>query len=262
MEQQQLDFARPLRRRWGSYCFMAWLCAAGVACQNEKSVTSNLFALRLNFQPQASGVALQLNAPYTTPQAEPLTITAFKYYVSNLALVEANGNQQRLNDQYFLVDAKDPGSQSVLLALPGKQYTKLRLLVGVDSPRNVSGVQTGALDPANGMFWSWNTGYIMAKLEGKSAMSKAPQQGVTFHIGGFKASESVLAPITLDLPKPVVLGEGKTPEIVLGANALAWFAGAHPVKIADSAFCMTPGVFAQQVAANYRQMFTVLAVNN
>ena len=37
--------------------------------------------------------------------------------------------------------------------------------LGVDSLRNVTGVQTGALDPAMDMYWTWNTGYVMAKLE-------------------------------------------------------------------------------------------------
>jgi hypothetical protein len=39
-----------------------------------------------------------------------------------------------------------------------KNITAIKFLLGVDSLKNVSGIQTGALDPAKGMFWTWNTG--------------------------------------------------------------------------------------------------------
>jgi hypothetical protein len=52
--------------------------------------------------------------------------------------------------------------------------TGIRFLLGVDSARNVSGIQTGALDPARGMFWTWNSGYVMAKIEGSSPSAHVP----------------------------------------------------------------------------------------
>jgi hypothetical protein len=61
----------------------------------------------------------------------------------------------------------------------------MEFMIGVDSARNNSGAQTGALDPTNGMFWSWSTGYIMAKFEGTSAQSPAAANALKFHIGGF-----------------------------------------------------------------------------
>ena len=41
------------------------------------------------------------------------------------------------------------------------------LYLGVDSVLNYNGVHEGALDPINGMYWTWQTGYIHCKLEGK-----------------------------------------------------------------------------------------------
>ena len=52
--------------------------------------------------------------------------------------------------------------------MPAGNYNSLSFLLGVDSMHNVSGAQTGALDPANDMFWTWNSGYVMAKMEGAS----------------------------------------------------------------------------------------------
>jgi hypothetical protein len=66
-------------------------------------------------------------------------------------------------NKYFLVDFSDTTTTTLKLTILPYLYNRLSFVIGVDSARNVSGAQTGALDPANGMFWTWNTGYIMAK---------------------------------------------------------------------------------------------------
>ncbi|TAD86126.1 MAG: hypothetical protein EAY75_09415 [Bacteroidetes bacterium] len=244
------------------FVVVSMLCLTLAACNNDDDPAPRNYPLRLSFKQMAGTQALSINGSYTTPLGEPITITAFKYYISNIELIDAGGKIDKIDNSYFLVDAKDPSSNSMVVMAPGNTYTAIRFVVGVDSARNVSGVQTGALDPALGMFWTWNTGYIMAKLEGKSAASRAPQQGVTYHIGGFRASETVLDPVSLAMPVPIKLKTTGTSEVVLSANALSWFAGANPIKIADDPASMNPGPLAQRIAANYRNMFEVVAVNN
>jgi hypothetical protein len=73
--------------------------------------------------------------------------------------------------------------------------------LGVDSIRNVSGIQTGALDPLKGMFWTWNSGYVMAKLEGSSESSNSAGNRFTYHIGGFRPGMNVLKTIDLIIPR-------------------------------------------------------------
>ena len=53
-----------------------------------------------------------------------------------------------------------------LADIPNGEYTKVNYTIGVDAARNTEGAQDGALDLVNGMFWSWNTGYIFMKMEG------------------------------------------------------------------------------------------------
>ncbi|WP_316930094.1 MbnP family protein, partial [Hymenobacter sp. IS2118] len=49
-----------------------------------------------------------------------------------------------------------PASQLLALKdIPVGDYQSVSFTVGVDSARNVAGAQTGALDPNNGMFWTW-----------------------------------------------------------------------------------------------------------
>ena len=65
-------------------------------------------------------------------------------------------------------------------------------MIGVDSARNTSGAQLGALDPANSMFWSWNSGYIFVRMEGNSPQSTQPYNKLQFHIGGFKGATNCI----------------------------------------------------------------------
>ena len=138
-------------------------------------------------------------------------------------------------------------------------FNQLSFIIGVDSLHNVSGAQTGALDPINGMFWTWNTGYIFAKFEGKSPFSTALNQSVVYHIGGFRQGENAIRKVTLDFPGDQVLafGNGKKTEIVIDVNLDQWFDGVNQVSIASTPVWMTPGGESLRIADNYATMFSI-----
>lgn len=238
------------------------LVITGCQPEMENNIAASNYKLKVNFYNLAGTQPLVLNGTYTNPHGEDITFTKFKYYVSNVILTDVSGTETKLPNTYFLIDQNTPSSQSFELAAPGNEYKAIGFLLGVDSTRNVSGVQTGALDPANAMFWTWNTGYIMAKMEGTSTKSSAPLAAVTYHIGGFKTGESALRNIRLDLPLDVVLTTTATSEININADAMKWFNGAHDIKIATDPYCVDPGVLAMEIADNYAQMFTVAGVIN
>ena len=66
------------------------------------------------------------------------------------------------SESYHLVDQSQPGSLSWSFEAEENPFTTLHFLLGVASARIVSGAQTGALDTLKDMFWTWNSGYIMA----------------------------------------------------------------------------------------------------
>ncbi len=115
---------------------------------------------------------------YTNSSGESFTVTKLKYYISNVRLLNADSVVYSLPDGYFLVDeSNQPSTKLSFPNVPGGAYTSIKFTLGVDSARNVSGAQTGALDPANGMFWTWSSGYIFYKLEGTS--TAAPVESLT-----------------------------------------------------------------------------------
>lgn len=91
-------------------------------------------------------------------------------------------------NSYHLINEEGTASKSFSFFVMPTQYNSLSFLIGVDSLKNVSGAQTGGLDPLNGMFWTWNTGYIMFKMEGNSPSSSVVNNKIEYHIGGFSGA--------------------------------------------------------------------------
>jgi hypothetical protein len=200
---------------------------------------------------------LNTDSTYTNQFGETFKVRNCKYYISNIVLIDADNNlSQTFNDQYFLIDEKEEASKNIVLSTSLPHITAIHFLLGVDSIKNVSGVQTGVLDPAKGMFWTWNTGYVMAKLEGTSPAAKTPGHAFSYHVGGYKPGEAVAKKIQLALQRPLMLNT-KGKEILITADLLKWFSNKHAIKIADAAFCHEPGKLAMQLADNYAGMFSI-----
>ncbi len=210
----------------------------------------------LIFHHKAGKEELLLGNRYTTPLGEKIIIQKFRYYISHISITDRKGKQVILPANYFLVDAADSLSRIIHLSLASTDIGSIQFLLGVDSIRNVSGVQTGALDPMKGMFWTWNSGYIMAKLEGISESSAIGGHYFTYHIGGFRGENNTLKIISL----PISGAKEAIQEIHITADVLAWFKNKSDIKISETPVCHMPGVLAKKIADNYSSMFSINAV--
>ena len=220
--------------------------------------------LNIQFKPVVDGDSLEYGKTYQNIFGEQYTVSNFKFYLCQVDLLNTeSGSSYRLNkDDYFLVDFGNPASSRIVLSAIPSTYNRIAFTIGVDSIRNVSGAQTGALDPARGMFWTWNTGYIMAKLEGNSIVSNQPNQVFEYHIGGFSGSDNVVQKVSLIFPLNSSVGfqPERSTQMTIAANVNAWFSGANPTSIAISPVCTTPGTLAKNIASNYANMFEVLNI--
>ena len=201
------------------------------------------------------------DATYTNSFGEDYTINKFRYYISNLLL--ENGREGSASDKtIYLIDQARKESQTISFSVTPGNYAALNFQIGVDSIFNVSGAQAGALDPTNDMFWTWNTGYVMAKLEGTSPASKVVNGKFEFHIGGFAGKNNVLKTVSLPFPGNGTLNfvAGKTTEIILVADADAWFRAPNGIRIADKPAINSPGKYAVAMSENYKKMFTIQKV--
>ena len=140
---------------------------------------------RIMFAPVFGIDPLALDQPRSIFDGTPVTITQFRFYVGQFAFYRA-GKVISRNDAYHLIDASDSTSLMVVLdATAAAVGDSISFIVGVDSLTNVSGAFGGDLDPTNGMYWAWNSGYINMKLEGTSPASPYPAAPLELHLGGY-----------------------------------------------------------------------------
>lgn len=229
-----------------------------ISCNKEESLESNKLPVILTIRPIAFGFPVDTTVYYKNGSGESFKISKFSFYISQPELVKRTGEPSTENRNYHLIDLYDLASQTFSTDMKKGVYDSIRFTIGVDSTHNVSGAQTGALDPVNGMFWTWNTGYIFAKLEGRSPESTAPNQRITYHIGGFKTGENAIRTISI----PLSIDVEKTAEIMLSADLSYWFDGKEQIQIAKHPSIMSPGPVAVKFADNYAQMFTINKIIN
>lgn len=204
---------------------------------------------------------LQLNTQwYQNANGDSFTVSKLNYYISNVILNGSNGTANYIEpESYHLIEHSAKPSEMTfnMATVPGGKYTSVTFTIGVDSLRNVSGAQTGALDPALGNFWSWNTGYIMLKFEGNSPQVPSADGKLMMHAGGFTGVNSVLRTVTLNFPAEIEVNKNKTPHIHLQANVQKLFQSPNMIDFATTNIIHMPGEAAKKLADNYAGMFSV-----
>jgi hypothetical protein len=217
--------------------------------------------IKISFINYAGSQPLVLDSPYANCWKENFSVNRLKYYISNITLQTSNQKWNAEQNSYHLVDESDSISKNISFYLPSDNYTTLSFLIGVDSLKNVSGAQTDALDPLNGMFWTWNSGYIMFKMEGTSPQSAALNNKMEYHIGGFSGVDNAVKKITLQLAGTTVIVKNKSiTEIIIRTNIDKLWNAATELKIAETPVCTIPGPMAGRIAANYSTMFDILKI--
>jgi hypothetical protein len=219
-------------------------------------------SLVFRYKALANGKLLTASGTYSNSSGEAFTVTKFNYYISNIRLTGKNDSVYAVPESYYLVKHMEGSESFTLTGIPAGTYSAVEFLIGVDSARNVSGAQTGALDEANGMFWTWNTGYIFLKLEGMYVSTITPNaDNFAIHIGGFTEPANCIRRCTFNLAVPVQIGSDKQSGIYFNAQADEIFT--NPSDIGIEAYFASPGPKTDKaIADNYKDMFVVEKVEN
>ena len=237
-----------------------------LSCEKDSAAPAGNGELRVEFENIVGAETLQLDSrTYTNSLGQPYTVSQFAYYVSNFTLQKKDGSTFQVPESYFLIDEANQESQMITLTgIPAGDYTGVSFLIGVDSTRNTSGAQTGALDPINGMFWSWNTGYIFVRMEGNSPVSPQPNNKLQFHVGGFKGATNCIRQTSPSLNgNTLQVRTGKTPELHYRVDLAQLFGAPNPVSFAaQEGTAVHGGPNAVKIASNYETMFSFDHVHN
>lgn len=153
--------------------------------------------VQLSVIPTFDGEPLELEKKYSLSGNDSVQFETLKFYLSNISYTDNSGKTSDLTKKYFLIDLERPTSQ--LIQIPSTVgLSQITFDLGIDSLTNVSGAMEGALDPTNGMYWTWQSGYINVKIEGTSSLCSGRNHYFQYHLGGYQYPNYALQTIQLD----------------------------------------------------------------
>ena len=233
----------PLLSLW-----MALLVLCGFSPPPNKGHGNLEIVVALQYAGQPLLLGKQL---YRSANGDSFYVDVLRFYLSSVQL-QGKGLEYREKDGHHLIDAEDGSTQTIVLKdVPAGVYQLLCLDVGTDSLTNVSGAMGGDLDPSLGMYWAWNSGYINAKVEGRSNACKTLHYTFAFHIGGYKPPHQTLRRLTFPL-KNIKIRQGATTSVRIRAD-LAKFFG--QIRLEKTNQVMIPGKQGAQLADGFKQIF-------
>lgn len=200
---------------------------------------------------------IELNKNYITQNGDTIQITALQYFLSNIVLKDDDGNTQAIPESYHLIKSTSENSVTVIEIsdLTIGNYTSIHFGFGVDSAANHNiATDEGDLDPigADGMIWTWDSGYKFLKFEGNYQTDTTTNGTFTFHVG----TDANYKEYDLGSDLNLSLEEGKTREVHIKASVLNIFN--NPNLIDLDITNKSHGSGATSIAQNYgTDMFEV-----
>ncbi|HEX5169993.1 MAG TPA: MbnP family protein [Cyclobacteriaceae bacterium] len=247
-----------------------------ISCSDENK--SEYGEIEIEFDNVVGDDDLALNTSsevYTNSAGESYKVTTLRYYISNIVLKKNDGSS--FSDTvspdgskgFYLIDESDNGSQHIHLEnVPVGDYSEISFTIGVDATTLNQSSQTGPLNPADGMFWNWNSGYIFVMIEGISTNSSDPSKEILYHVGGYKTDTSDpslannLKSKTLSLgTEPALVRGDMTPEIHMIVDVDKFFASPHQIRFSENPVQDVPAENAK-IADNYVNTFIVDHIHN
>ena len=162
---------------------------------NDEAPADQTGTVTLNFVGQFDNDPLLMyERPYSYPEGVTTKFQLFHFYLSDVALLPADGGPEVPLFDVALISFKDVQSEeaarqgvSVTAAeVPPGRYDGIRLGIGLTEQLNQT--QPGDYTPGHPMsdnYWSWAKGYVFFKIEGIADLEGDGAFGekLTFHIG-------------------------------------------------------------------------------
>jgi hypothetical protein len=140
------------------------------------------------------------NSWFISKNNDSIQFDKVRFYLSNFEFETIDNQILKDTIKAHLVDIFEPNTLKINLQKIDFTHIKtMRFNVGIDSSINVSGALGGDLDPQNGMYWAWQSGYINMKIEGRSPQCKNRKNVFQFHIGGYLQPFCALKKVELPL---------------------------------------------------------------
>lgn len=229
-----------------SLSFIAFTFFAFISCRNndeDDSPTETKGNLQLKFENGFNNLGdIVLNqTTQTSSQGQKHQFSNIKYVISNISLIDENGNEFKYNENNpdkgaFIIDQADAVAGIVYVNLnevPKNNYKKVKFGLGISQNAYLLG-QDGQAEFWNkakqkGMSWSWAAGYVFVKLEGKYG-TNSPDTAFMNHTGNMgnvsaNGTPDLYREVTLSLPTTARVTGQITPSIHILADFNQYLSG-------------------------------------
>ena len=215
----------------------------------------------------------------TSSNGQKHQFSTLKYVISNISLIDENGNEFKYNYNNpdkgaFIInqaDAKGGIVYANLTEIPKGNYRKIKLGLGISPTAYLIGQDGQGIfwDKAKqeGMAWSWSAGYIFARIEGKYGIS-IPDTEFMNHTGNMgdttiNGTADLYREVVLDLPTTARVSKEITPSIHILADFNQYLSGQTALTLTQAnQMAMGSSPHLVSVSNNLIQMFTVDHVHN
>jgi hypothetical protein len=119
-----------------------------------------------------------------------------QFYVHNFSISQL-GKTLLYIPQPQLFTALSDSLFSTTFFITDTAELEIAFTIGLPDSVLQNGIGEGVLDPLNGMFWTWQTGYVFVKCE-----ASVHQQKYSYHIGGMAPSPDARRTFTAQLKLP------------------------------------------------------------
>lgn len=205
--------------------------------------------VKLSFALTMQGKPLSLEqTQYFPALRDSIRLEALRFYVGNVQLLQGQRVVGKAVKKHLLVDAEKPSSLHTTIALSSDTgFDGLSFQLGTDSLTNVSGAFGGDLDPTQGMYWTWQSGYINVKIEGFSPACPTRKNRFQLHLGGYSGDLNTLQQLHIPLTqqKEITIAVA-VDELLKEMAQKEWFE------------VMSPNTKAVQMARVFANTFTLL----
>lgn len=173
--------------------FLFFLCSIAFQVLGQKAEVEVIFHLKFNNE------EVVLNKNYSSTNGDLVVFENIQFYVSDLAFFKGKKKVGGLKEKAILFDVSEANSNKIILKT--KAYDRLTFNLGLDSSINVSGALGGDLDPTKGMYWTWQSGYIHFKMEGKIVRNDGTWKEFVYHLGGYQQPHAAIAYLEFEVEK-------------------------------------------------------------
>ena len=224
----------------------------------EEEMTPVTPTVTFEFESVVDGKGIELGTTeFTNALGQIYTISAWKYFVSNIEFYKDGNMVYKEDDSYHYINHKEESTFSFNVAsVPAGEYDEIRYSFGIDAVNNQSNASSGDIDPGTGMLWPMD-GYRFSNFD-VIFITDISDTSLAFHVGG----NSNYKPLIFDSGVYLKAVNGETTLIHSMVNLNKMFTGVTDIDFTVTSTVATE-VTSKPIADNIANgMFTIHHIKN